>query len=77
MLVCTAGPYEARSMKVLKKNGYFQHIMNQGWLPTVGKYADTPVEALFILKGYDTALENHEICTACTQIIMGYLCEQS
>ncbi|KAL3143625.1 hypothetical protein ABBQ38_002422 [Trebouxia sp. C0009 RCD-2024] len=45
------GPYEARSLKVLKKDGCFQHIMNQGWLPKVGKYADTPVEAFFILKG--------------------------
>ena len=42
-------------MKVLKKNGHFAHVLNQGWLPKVGVYADGPVEMLCVLKGYAVA----------------------
>ena len=27
-----AGEYELRSLKVLKKSGYFSHVINGGWL---------------------------------------------
>ena len=58
-LVCCTGPYEARSMKVLKKNGHFAHVLNQGWLPKVGVYADGPLEMLCVLKGYAAAVSCH------------------
>lgn len=47
-------------MKVLKKNGHFAHVLNQGWLPKVGVYADGPVEMLCVLKGYAAAFWCHD-----------------
>lgn len=38
-------------MKVLKKSGYFAHVLNQGWAPKVGVYADTPTELLCAFRG--------------------------
>ena len=46
-------------MKVLKKNGHFAHVLNQGWLPKVGVYADGPLEMLCVLKGYAAAVSCH------------------
>lgn len=46
-----AGEYEFRSLKVLKKSGYFSHVLNGGWAWKVGVYADTPLELLCVLRG--------------------------
>lgn len=46
-----AGEYELRSLKVLKKSGYFSHVINGGWLWKVGVYLDTPFELLYVLRG--------------------------
>lgn len=46
-----AGEYEFGSLKVLKKSGYFSHVLNGGWVPKVGVYADTPLELLCVLRG--------------------------
>ena len=46
-----AGEYEMRSLRVLKPNGYFAHIMNQGWVQSHGPALGTFWETVGIGKG--------------------------
>ena len=49
--LASAGDYEARSLSVLKRDGYYAHILNQGWVKSHGALMGNVWETVSIGKG--------------------------